>query len=391
MPAMFETGAGPDKAWHGLMKVVDGLQTAKEMIVAAGLDWEVEKLPMIVRVPGGADRRDTPIGARLLRRQIDLPVPGKFAQVRTSDNAVLGTVGSVYTDVSNSKAFAWADALVGGFGAHYKTAGSLYGGRVVWVLLEVPFTVKSPDGELRTMLYLRNSHDGSSPLTVGFTTVDIVCANTLMAAEATALDKVSIRHTLTAEQRLATAQTTMHLVEGSFRQTWSDSEICEEAEDEDGTPLRGAPIVNELLFPPRRNGIRGLRHEHYLPPTIRQIYKEKMYALLGNQPILSGIAIRALVEAVCAHYRATGSNLKKRIDDLAEKRKISHEQRDSLHRCRCLGNEAAHEAKVPGDDELEIANDIADSLLEAAFVHPILRERLPIDDPPTTPPTTGRR
>jgi hypothetical protein len=156
----------------------------------------------------------------------------------------------------------------------------------------------------------------------------------------------------------------------SFRQTWWSSEVC--GED-------GKPTENVLLFPPRRQGVRWLEHEHYLPPTIRQLYKEKMYALVNNQPVLSGIAIRALVEAVCAHYGATASNLKARVNELADKGKLSHDQRDSLHGCRCLGNDAAHEAKVPTDEELEIANDIADSLLKAAFIHPHLRDRLPRD------------
>ena len=106
-----------------------------------------------------------------------------------------------------------------------------------------------------------------------------------------------------------------------------------------------------------------------------------MYALTNDQPILTGIAIRALVEAVCEHYGATARELKARVNELAEKGKLSHDQRDSLHGCRCLGNEAAHEAKVPTDEELEIANDIADGLLKAAFIHPRLRERLPEDKP----------
>ncbi len=98
--------------------------------------------------------------------------------------------------------------------------------------------------------------------------------------------------------------------------------------------------------------------------------------------VLAGIAIRALVETVCAHYGATAPNLKAKVDELVGKGKLSDDQRNSLHGCRCLGNEAAHEAKVSTDEELEIANDIADGLLKAAFIHPHLRLRLPKDGPP---------
>lgn len=195
---MFESGFGTEQAWHGGLVVVDGLQNAEAAIKHAGLDWDVVKLPLLTR-----------------HEQRLLEVPDKFAQVRTSDQRVLGVVGNIYTGVANREAFRWADELVGGFGAHFQTAGSLYGGRVVWVLLDVPFEIKSPDGKLRVKLYLRNSHDGSSPLSVGFTTVDIVCANTLALAEATAVDRVSIKHTSNASERLAVAQKTMHLVEGA--------------------------------------------------------------------------------------------------------------------------------------------------------------------------------
>lgn len=167
----------------------------------------------------------------------------------------------------------------------------------------------------------------------------------------------------------------------SFRQMWWSSEVREQVDD-----LEGPPIENFLLFPPRRKGIRWLEHEHYLPPTIRQLYKEKMYALTNDQPILTGIAIRALVEAVCSHYGATARGLKARVEELAAKGKLSEDQKQSLHGCRCLGNDAAHEANVPTDEELEIANDIADGLLKAAFIHPFLRERLPKDKPPKAKP-----
>jgi hypothetical protein len=181
----------------------------------------------------------------------------------------------------------------------------------------------------------------------------------------------------------------------SFRQTWWSSENREETEV-DGEILEGNPIENELLFPPRRKGVKWLEHEHLLPATIRQLYREKMYALLNDQPILAGIGIRALVEAVCAHYGATKYQLKDKIDEITAKGKLSEDQKNSLHGCRCLGNDAAHKSKAPTSEELEIANDIADSLLRAAFIHPHLRSQLPQDAPrppkqpkPKSPPPVG--
>src|ERR1700756_2237695 len=178
MPAMFESGVftNGEGAWHGLGTVVeDKALNAEDALRLSGLGgWDLRKLPLLTRIPG----------------QGIVEVPGKFAHVRMNDQRVLGVVGNVYRSVHNEDAFKWADELVGGFGCHYKTAGSLYGGRVVWLLLEVPFHIDLPDGQLRNMLYLTNSHDGSSPVEAAFTSVRIVCANTLSLARASGTDRV---------------------------------------------------------------------------------------------------------------------------------------------------------------------------------------------------------
>ena len=203
MPSMFESGvfSGGESAWHGLGVVLEqDTLTSEEALRHSGLGgWELEKLPLFTRVG-----------------QSIVPVPDRFAHVRKSDKRVLGVVGNVYTTVTNERAFEWADELVGGFGAHFKTAGSLYGGRVVWMYLEVPFKIEVPgDSALRTGLYLTNSHDGSSHVECAFTTVRIVCANTLAMAKATGVDRVRIKHTVSAPSKLAEAQRVMHLADGA--------------------------------------------------------------------------------------------------------------------------------------------------------------------------------
>ena len=37
--------------WHGFGTKVEGLQTAEEALVAAGLDWEVQQRPLYYRDP----------------------------------------------------------------------------------------------------------------------------------------------------------------------------------------------------------------------------------------------------------------------------------------------------------------------------------------------------
>ncbi len=200
MPAMFERGWAREQAWHGGMNVVDEPANAEQALEWSGLGgWELAKLPLFT-IAGDGSR---------------LEVPDRFAHVRMRDNRVLGVVGNVYRSVTNEDAFKWADELVGGFGAHYKTAGSLYGGKVVWVLLNVPFEINVGDQQLRTSIYLTNSHDGSSPVEAAFTTTNIVCANTLALARHSGVDRVRIKHCTNAEQKLAEAQKTMHLVEGA--------------------------------------------------------------------------------------------------------------------------------------------------------------------------------
>ena len=56
------------------------------------------------------------------------------ANVRTDTRAVIGVVGKRYRVFQNREAFDFMDALVGDKLAMYETAGSLHGGRRVWML-----------------------------------------------------------------------------------------------------------------------------------------------------------------------------------------------------------------------------------------------------------------
>ena len=129
--------AGREKPWHGLGTQVDEAPTSADALRLAGLDWKVERKP--IQVCGG--------------RKVD----NFFANVRSSDGAVLGVVSDRYQVVQNAEAFAFTDALIEGE-VRYETAGSLMGGRKIWLL------AKLPDREIvgdKTEPYLcfSNTHD----------------------------------------------------------------------------------------------------------------------------------------------------------------------------------------------------------------------------------------
>ncbi|MCX6756070.1 MAG: DUF4145 domain-containing protein [Candidatus Nomurabacteria bacterium] len=157
----------------------------------------------------------------------------------------------------------------------------------------------------------------------------------------------------------------------SFRVSSSNSEDYEP--DNDGNCIYN---YREEIYPNRLMGRTALQDRYSLPEKIRSIYIETHKALCTKLKIISGIGIRALVEAVCSEKKTKGRNLEKKIDDLVTKEVLTKNNATILHKTRLLGNEAAHEIKAPTDAELEVAFDIVENLLETVYIIPKKAERL---------------
>jgi hypothetical protein len=134
------------------------------------------------------------------------------------------------------------------------------------------------------------------------------------------------------------------------------------------------------LYPPRlvnrKNSLTPSRG-HCLPANVRRIYAETHQALCGDLPILAGIGIRALVEAVCKQKEAAGKDLERKIDNLVAKGILTLAGAEILHSTRLLGNRAAHEVEVVDAADLSAAMDVAENLLDSVYVLPKIAERLP--------------
>ncbi len=174
--------------WHKLGVVLENPPTTEEAIRAAGLDWEVHLVPLTGTFEGEA-----------------LKDVGAWATVRGSDKRVLGTVGPTYRPLQNRDAFKFFQPVLDAGEAHLETAGSLREGRRVWVLARVkqdPVEVV-PGDPVVSYILLSNGHDGSMAIRAGFTSIRVVCANTLAAAHGDSASKLlRVRHTENAAKTL---------------------------------------------------------------------------------------------------------------------------------------------------------------------------------------------
>lgn len=183
---------GREKPWHSLGTSVQVAPTSEEAIRLAGLDWDVIPQPIFL-----AD------GTK---------IDGQMANVRSKDNKPLGIVGDRYQIVQNTEAFSFTDELLG-HGVRYETAGSLKGGKIIWLLARMPEKYIILGDEIESYVVFTNTHDGSGAVRVAATNIRVVCNNTLNAAMRSAKRTWSARHTGSVMSKMYEAQRTLELAE----------------------------------------------------------------------------------------------------------------------------------------------------------------------------------
>jgi phage/plasmid-like protein (TIGR03299 family) len=174
MTAHVETMAYTNEVpWHGLGTKVDGKQSVKQMLKAAGLDWKVERRAMCLKV-------DTAKGNG---SNVGDEIPGFAALVRDKDNQVFDIVGSQYRPTQNEQAFEFFNEFIKAGKATMETAGSLRGGRYVWGLANLGTSFKlRGDDVVKSYLLCACPHQQGKSMIFKFTSVRVVCNNTLTMA-----------------------------------------------------------------------------------------------------------------------------------------------------------------------------------------------------------------
>ena len=238
--------------WHGIGAVLDGVLTSDEAIKQARLTWTVEQ----TQVYAATDRAKA--------------IPGYVANVRNDTKEVLGIVSERYKVAQNKDVFVFADELIGNgkVKCTYETAGSLFNGRRVFMLVNMP-KGRIVEDEYQPYLCLSNAHDGSACLQVFLTGIRVVCNNTLTAALNTAKRKIAIRHLSIMEQRKSEALKTM----GAASKYFHDLEVF-------ASQLAGKKVnigkVLDRLFPVSRDmSKRQLESNKEVKELIKNLLKRK--------------------------------------------------------------------------------------------------------------------
>lgn len=232
MAALVETMYSTrEKPWHGLGTVVREAPASEDALRLAGLDWNVVQEPIY-----------TPF-----REKIE----GFKANVRDTDRKVLGVVSDRYKVVQNVEAFSFTDELLG-HGVRYETAGSLSGGRRVWLLARLPREYIIAGERISPYLVFSNTHDGSGSVKVAVTPVRVVCNNTLNLALETAQRSFSMVHTGNISDKITEARDTLFKAESYMDRLGAEFEQLHQQKVTDAEVQK----YIELLIPMESNATR---------------------------------------------------------------------------------------------------------------------------------------
>jgi phage/plasmid-like protein (TIGR03299 family) len=157
-----------DKPWHGLGQEVDADAPLEVWAKEAHLDWTVD-MADVQFTPNGFDAT-TIMDTRKVIYRTDTGMP-------------LSVVSHLYKPVQPTEVLEFFRDLIDSHGFRMNTAGSVRDGKRVWALAEIgkEMTIMGQD-KVKGFLLLGTSYDTSLATTAMFTSVRVVCDNTLQWA-----------------------------------------------------------------------------------------------------------------------------------------------------------------------------------------------------------------
>lgn len=186
--------------WHGYGQQILPQDSIDDIRIKAGLDYDVIKTPVLfgyqeTRHPNSFSQDAGSEEAAVIDRT------GQFDQnqvlYRNDTHTPLAVVGKHYRVVQPKEVVEFYRDLSSDFGFEVEVVGALQGGRKVWALANTrnAFNLRGED-QVKGYLLLATSYDGTMATQARFTSVRVVCNNTLSLAR---MEKaqVSVPHSQT--------------------------------------------------------------------------------------------------------------------------------------------------------------------------------------------------
>lgn len=176
--------------WHGLGFQILPEDSVDDIRIKAGLDYDVVKTP----VQYGYEK----LGPDMLREIRTRTSKDRYVLHRSDTGDDLSVVSSKYQVVQPRQIVEFYRDLVEQYGFELEVVGALAGGRKVWALANTKsaFQLRDKD-EVRGYLLLATSYDGTMATQARFTSVRVVCNNTLSLASAAGRADVTVPHNTT--------------------------------------------------------------------------------------------------------------------------------------------------------------------------------------------------
>jgi phage/plasmid-like protein (TIGR03299 family) len=170
---------------------VSTLRNAEDCIKEAKLDYQVLKSPNHFKFGDSFVKSDS------------------FTTYRSDTGQPFGTVSDRYHIIQNEQAFSFFDSIVEKGEAIYNNAGFFGVGESIFLSARLPEYIRVGKDDIEQNIVLYMSHDGKGAIKAFFTPTRIICKNSLTMALTNATNKVSIRHSSSAEQKLKEASNIM--------------------------------------------------------------------------------------------------------------------------------------------------------------------------------------
>lgn len=169
--------------WHGLGRQLESGLPIDEWIIQAGMDWEIQQSP--VRFIAGQHEHLGEIKAFSDHKVL----------YRSDTQAPLSVVGQHYKVVQPREILEFYQELKEKSGFELETAGVLKGGRKLWALAKTGQTAILQGRDVTNgYVLLATACDGTMATTAQFTSVRVVCNNTLAVAVGDRSGAVKVPH-----------------------------------------------------------------------------------------------------------------------------------------------------------------------------------------------------